>query len=162
MYLKLQVFCTYINDTVYDHVNMLPKCFVVYGIYVLQNDKRETWLNIRISVTLTGLIFSCRCVEESWPTFYPGVETSDDLSIGYTTSFYWIATTLSQTGYGDIRPYLTLEYVLAIFLMSVAFIVFNLCVISITAMLLNSSYSKLVGIIISNMIYIMDLRVYAL
>ena len=102
------------------------------------------------------MIFSCRCVEESWPTFYPGVETSDGLSIGYTISFYWIATTLSQTGYGDIRPYLTLEYVFTIFLMSVAFIVFNLCVISITAMLLNSSYSKLVGIIISNMIYIMD------
>ena len=103
--------------------------------------------------TLTDLIFLCRCVEESWPTFYPGVETSDGLSIGYTISFYWIATTLSQTGYGDIRPYLTLEYVFTIFLMSIAFIVFNLCVISITAMLLNSSYSKLVGIIISNMIW---------
>ena len=34
-------------------------------------------------------------------------------------------------------------------MMTVAFIVFNLCVISITAMLLNSSYSKLVCIILS-------------
>ena len=144
---------------------MLPKCFVVYGMYVFQNDKRVllklgyTYFSKGVCNTLTGLIFSCRCVEESWPTYYPGVETSDDLSIGYTTSFYWIATTVSQTGYGDIRPYLTLEYILTIFLMSVAFIVFNLCVISITAMLLNSSYSKLVGIIVSNMIYVLDLCV---
>ena len=109
-----------------------------------------------MSNTLTDLIFSCRCIEESWPTYYSGVEASDDITIGYTTSFYWIATTVSQTGYGDVRPHIPLEYVLSIFMMSTAFIVFNLCVISITAMLLNSSYSKLVGKIISNMTYIMD------
>ena len=96
-----------------------------------------------VAVRQTNL-FSYRCAEGSWPYFYPGIVDSDRLTVAYTTSFYWVATTLSQTGYGDIRAHIVLEYVFTIVLMTVGFLVFNLCVISITAVLLNSSYSKLV------------------
>ena len=66
---------------------------------------------------------------------------------GYTTTFYWVATTLSQTGYGDLHPFTVLEYVFTILAMSGGFIVFNFCIINITAILLNSSNSKYVNVL---------------
>ena len=90
------------------------------------------------------MLLSCRCIEGSWPHFYHGILDSDDSLTGYTTAFYWVATTMSQTGYGDIHAHLIFEYILSILVMTIGFMVFNFSLISITAILLNSSYSKLV------------------
>jgi len=88
------------------------------------------------------LMFFYRCIENGWAYSQNDIINSTNSLVGYTTSFYFGTTTMTQTGFGDILPNAVSEHVLIILTMALGFIVWNICVITITAFLINRFYSE--------------------
>ena len=97
-----------------------------------------------LSNCLTCTHYFFRCAQDSWPYSESDIINSTNVIFGYTTAFYFGVTTMTQTGYGDLLPRSVAEQVLIIFTMCIGFIVWNICVVTITANLMNNSYFKLV------------------
>ena len=100
-------------------------------------------LKVAIQV-LTCTHYFFRCAQDSWPYSESDIINSTNVIFGYTTAFYFGVTTMTQTGYGDLLPRSVAEQVLIIFTMCIGFIVWNICVVTITANLMNNSFFKLV------------------
>ena len=92
--------------------------------------------------TLSTIFYSC--ADNSWLYSQEGIVNSTDSLSGYTSSLYFGAATMTQTGYGDIHPHTIPEHVFNILPMCIGFLTWNICVVMVTAILLNYSYSKLV------------------